>query len=573
MRPTHLCVLFASCALALPLVAAAQAPAAAQPAAIVATPAALTLEIGKTATIAAEVKDASGAVVPGATVVYFSRSRRDVGVNAAGIVEAYRPGTFTVVALVPRDPGEDPRRAEAVVQAEITVTVPNPPVRSVTLDGVPGHFYAGTIAALGAVVTDEADTVRTDVPVTWASADPRIAAVDRFGRVRPLAPGSTTITATAERATARLPVTVEANPVASFSVAASAESARTGDVLRFTVTAKDGAGNAVPDLPIQYAVTGTPAPAIIAPGATAEVHPDGRFVAERAGTYTVMASDGAHSAMATVEVTSRDVGREVELVGRGIVRDRRTSDLWVWTAPDGRDYAVTGTWGADGHANFWDVTDPKTPRLVDTIRVDARTVNDVKISEDGKTAVISREGASNRKNGLVVLDVSNPSEGVKVLSRYDDQLTGGVHNVFIYDKHVYAVSNGQRFDIINIEDPSSPTRVGRFELDTPGHGIHDVWIADGVAFSSNWADGVVAIDLGGAGKGGSPRNPVQIGSYKYPSGWNHAAFPYKSKSTGKFYTFAGDEAFPYGESPEEGGIPERAAGWIHVIEWDDWANP
>ena len=27
--------------------------------------------------------------------------------------------------------------------------------------------------------------------------------------------------------------------------------------------------------------------------------------------------------------------------------------------------------------------------------------------------------------------------------------------------------------------------VGRFELDTPGHGIHDVWISDGVAFSSN----------------------------------------------------------------------------------------
>ena len=35
--------------------------------------------------------------------------------------------------------------------------------------------------------------------------------------------------------------------------------------------------------------------------------------------------------------------------------------------------------------------------IIDTIKVDARTVNDVKISEDGRVGIISREGASNRK--------------------------------------------------------------------------------------------------------------------------------------------------------------------------------
>ena len=82
------------------------------------------------------------------------------------------------------------------------------------------------------------------------------------------------------------------------------------------------------------------------------------------------------------------------MLGQGPVRDRHTSDLWVWEAPDGRDYAMTGTWGADGHAYFWDVTEPNSIQLVDTVRVDARTVNDVKITEDGATAIISREGAS-----------------------------------------------------------------------------------------------------------------------------------------------------------------------------------
>ncbi|MDP2322089.1 MAG: hypothetical protein Q8O42_22460 [Acidobacteriota bacterium] len=96
--------------------------------------------------------------------------------------------------------------------------------------------------------------------------------------------------------------------------------------------------------------------------------------------------------------------------------------------------------------------------------MDARTVSDVKISEDGRVAVITREGASNRRNGIVLLDVSDPMNGVRILSRFDDELTGGVDNAFIHDKHVYALSAGQRYDIINIEDPTRPQRVGRFEL-------------------------------------------------------------------------------------------------------------
>ena len=149
---------------------------------------------------------------------------------------------------------------------------------------------------------------------------------------------------------------------------------------------------------------------------------------------------------------------------------------------------------------------------------------------------------------------------MRVIARYDDQLNGGVHNVFIHEGHVYALSNGRRYDIISIEDPTNPYRVGRFELDTPGHGVHDVWVVDGIAYSSNWHDGVVAVDVGGGGQGGAPNNPVKLGSYAYPSGWNHAAFPYKSQSTGKFYAFAGDEAFPLPEGQSSGCAPATGRG-------------
>ena len=358
-----------------------------------------------------------------------------------------------------------------------------------------------------------------------------------------------------------------------LALQASVESARTGDVIRFTAVAKDARGLAVRGVPVHFAVVGKTAPTIIAAGASAQIAEDGRFVAERSGTYTVVASIGSHVASKSVQIERRDVSRDIELVGRGKVQDRHTSDFWIWEGTDGRDYAITGTWGADGHSYIWDVTDPSNIEKLHEVQVDARTVSDVKVSEDGDIAVISREGASNRRNGFVVLGVGNPREGVPVLSEFTDQLTGGVHNIFISEGHVFALSAGRRYDVISIEDPRNPERVGRFELGTPGHGVHDVWVSEGVAFSSNWTDGIVAVDVGGGGRGGTPEQPVELGRYSYPSGWNHAAYPYTSQSTGKFYVFAGDESFPRGLRTAGEGVPTIAEGWIHIIDWSEWNDP
>ena len=47
-----------------------------------------------------------------------------------------------------------------------------------------------------------------------------------------------------------------------------------------------------------------------------------------------------------------------------------------------------------------DITDPGKPVLTDTVKVDARLINDISTTADGKIPVI-REGASSRKNGIV----------------------------------------------------------------------------------------------------------------------------------------------------------------------------
>ena len=210
--------------------------------------------------------------------------------------------------------------------------------------------------------SDTIGDTRTDVTVSLTSSASRVAAVDRFGFLTLLAVGTVEITATAEDVSDTLSIEVEANPVSSLELQASVETARTGDVVRFTAIAKDARGLPVRGVPVQFGVGGQTAPDIIAAGAAAQIADDGRFVAERSGTYTVVASTGSHSAARTVSIERRDVRRAVELVGRGKVLDRHTSDLWIWEGTDGRDYAITGTWGADGHSYIWDVTDPRQHR-------------------------------------------------------------------------------------------------------------------------------------------------------------------------------------------------------------------
>ena len=55
------------------------------------TPASLTLDVGEKITLTATALDEAGNPID-AAIVFFSRSRRNVGVTNEGEVEAYRPG-------------------------------------------------------------------------------------------------------------------------------------------------------------------------------------------------------------------------------------------------------------------------------------------------------------------------------------------------------------------------------------------------------------------------------------------------------------------------------------------------
>jgi hypothetical protein len=531
---------------------------------IVIEPDPIVIEVGAEQQLKASLVNEGGETLPD-TILFYSRNGGDLEVSREGYVKANKPGAYSVLAM-----RSGPR--EQRVTKQFNIKVPYPPIAEVQFKNVPENIYSKTTLDLHVDVIDEMDLIRENPDLTIKSDNQSVAMVSH-GKLMALKPGKVKIMAESEGKKATLDLRIKNNPASSMVIENSETNIRTGDVITLNAKAMSGNGRVV-DVPITYSFIAQPEDNL-GQGAEGQISQEGKFVANKPGIFTLAARSGDAIAEQIIRVKDRNAAQDVEMVGHGEVLDVHTSDLWIWEGVDGRDYAITGTWGANGDTYFWDVTDPSNIVSIDTVRVDARTVNDVKISEDGTIGVITREGASDRKNGMVVLDVSNPRD-VKILSEYNEGLTGGVHNAFIYEDHVYAVNNGRRYDIINIEDPENPYTVGRFELDTPGHSIHDVWIEDGIAYSSNWSDGVVAVDIGSqdselADAGGSPENPVMLGSYSYPSGRNHAAFPFKSESTGDFYVIAGDESFPYGLPTRSN--PVAAAGWIHFVKFDGWDQP
>ncbi|MEQ9403470.1 MAG: hypothetical protein RIM99_07795 [Cyclobacteriaceae bacterium] len=523
----------------------------------------ISMKIGQTLQLQAVVVDANGNKVPDREYLFFSRNRRALSVvDSTGMATAIKHGEYGIVVI---SPNED----EGRLRADFKVIIEPAPITRVEISGVPDKVYAGVTLPLSIKIFDEAGFERDDISATLTSSDKETVGVAPFYKVIARSKGKSTISATAEGVTGTMDINVVENPIAQINLQSDMLEGRSGDVFTLSAVALDKNGNEVKDAPISYSFTGESYDVSAAPSGL--MTKDGKFVADQPGLYVLNATCGSAAASVTISANNRNITRKIELIGQGSVNNKHTSDLWIWEGVDGKDYAVTGTWGADGTAYFWDVTNPASISLIDSVQVDARTVNDVKVSEDGKVCVISREGASNRKNGLVIIDVSNPRD-VSVISEFSENLTGGVHNVFIYQNHVYALSAGRKYYSINIEDPKKPKIVGEFELDTPGHSIHDVWVHDGIAYSSNWSDGVQLVDVGNGIAGGSPSNPVQFASYAYPSGSNHAAFPYKDEKTGKFYVILGDEEFPYGLDPN-GRKPGRAAGYLHVIDFTDLNNP
>ena len=82
----------------------------------------------------------------------------------------------------------------------------------------------------------------------------------------------------------------------------------------------------------------------------------------------------------------------------GEVFDRRTSDAWFFEEQMERLWCLEH--GDLMALHILGCNDPTDIKKIDSIQVDARIVNDVKVSKDGKLCIISREASSKRKMEL-----------------------------------------------------------------------------------------------------------------------------------------------------------------------------
>ena len=497
-----------------------------------------------------------------------------------GQVTGITAGDYEIfVASVPMD-GSTP------IQLRIPVTVGWPAVDRVVVTSEEGRLFEGG-RLLHRVAAEHADGSHRPYPdITWSSSNETVATVDPFGNVRGIGSGSVTITASVEGVPGTMMHRVEASNVTRLELSGGQLQLRTGDVQSMEVAAFDAQGRRIDHVPVSWSYLYQPDDSIRAPAGPAQIE-DGRMVADVPGVYTAIASTGDARTEFSFRVVSRNSVRTLDVIGQGRESRVFTTDLWIWEGVDGRDYALTGSKFGDGVSMVWDVTDPSNIIKTDSIHVDARTTNDVKASPNGRYGAISREGASNRRNGVVILDLADPAHP-RVASTFEGNgVTGGVHNMYATEDYLFALAGGDKYVIIDVRDVDNPRYVS--EYNHPNSRVHDVWVHDGLAYSAEWETGIVVVDVGNGRWGGSIEKPVFVTSFPLTTGSTHAVFPYYQESTGRLLLIVGDERVQRnglaweGSGPDhrqqydpetgKGGYPRATSGYTQIVDFTDPMNP
>jgi plastocyanin len=529
------------------------------------TPTNIQANVGDKVKFSAVAKDAAGNVLAAKAMVWFAAPFDVAGADKEGVVVFHEPGEVVVGAVVAGKPGF----------AHIMVVAP--PVAKIEIAPVTQALVAGSSAMLSATMRSANGDPRTDTPIRWTSKSPAIAQVNESGMVTAKSPGNATLSAAAGTVSGEVVVRVVADNIQTLTVEPEATSARTGDVVHFSATAQGPKSNSLKDVFVSWTVAGP----------NAMIYPDGAFVAAVPGTYEVIATVGSQNAAGSITVTPRNVERALEVMAHIPIK-----------APDGSVIQTTEEWIMGNHLYVstladrifdYDISDPSKPKQLDSLKADARLINDISTTPDEKVGVFTREGASTRKNGIVLFDPSDPAH-LKVLSEYTETVTGGVHSAFINTHYVYITDDATgSLRIIDFQDLQHPKEVARWEIQNPtaamiagpmgpmssGRYLHDLYVKDGLAYLAYWRDGLIILDVGNGMKGGSPEHPQLVSQYKfnhyelYGNGWlagTHTTFRYNN------YVFVGDEVFPAQfdiDSKER--IPVR--GICHVMDITDIAHP
>jgi hypothetical protein len=538
---------------------------------IVVTPGIREVTAGDTVRFSAQALDAAGKPMSNVRLRFSSIGGEGGEIDTSGTLIAGSTGVMplSVVALVA---GERPK----IERFEVRL-VPGPAAR---IDVTPAMktLVPGQRVLLAAKSYSRAGDERRKDTYTWTSSAPGVVRVSGDGLVTAVRPGEATITVATGSARSAIPLRVTASAVTSLDLQPASARVRTGDVVRVAPLAKDARGRTIAGLSPTWTMA----------GGDGLIEQDGAFVAYQPGRYVINATLGSRTAQAVITVEDRDVRRPVSIVGRLARTEFTTAEVWLH--PNGK-VAYLGSHG--GGDRFWsiDISDPARPTIVDSVVMNTRLVNDIMTSEDGTILVATREGAADRRNGIVICSLEDPLHP-RVISEFTDGVTAGVHSAYVYTQpkfgtHVYLTNDGTgAVHVIDVNDPAKPRQVAVWK--TPradaGRYLHDVDVRDGLLYGSWWNDGLVILDVGNGIRGGSPANPVLVSQYKYDlnemyrnveieSGAGHGRGTHTAWRH-RNYVFIADEV--YRANPVKGAkdaSADRMYGNLQVIDVSDITRP
>jgi uncharacterized protein YjdB len=161
--------------------------------------AASTIEVTRTTTATAVLRDVGGNVLTGRQLTWTTGNTAIATVSAAGVVTGVAVGSTTVIGTSEGKSGS------------ATITVVPPAVATVTVSLNPASVVTGGTSQASFVARDAANNVLTGRAGTWSSSNQSIATINATtGAIAAVAAGTSTITATVEGKTGTALLTVTA---------------------------------------------------------------------------------------------------------------------------------------------------------------------------------------------------------------------------------------------------------------------------------------------------------------------------------------------------------------------------
>jgi uncharacterized protein YjdB len=283
-------------------------------ASIVVAPSRISVGVGSTAQLTAEVRDAAGTALTNRKVVWASKDPTFATVSEAGVVTGVRAGTVQVAAT-----------AEGK-SAVVDVTVNPKSVSTIRLSPAgDAQLLVGQTQQMGAETVAADGEVLTGRVITWSSNSTTVASVSGTGLITALAPGGAFVTASSEGRTAVVAVTVASVPVASVAVAPGSDEVVVTQTLQLSATAKDAQGGTLTGRAITWSTSDAAKATVSSTGLVTGIAP---------GAVTITASAEGKSGTSSITVKPKPVGAVILSPGQVSIEAGQTRQLTAQVTDD-----------------------------------------------------------------------------------------------------------------------------------------------------------------------------------------------------------------------------------------------